>query len=208
MIIAFMGNDGSGKTALARSVESKLRELTLDVRYYRAFDHRVLGCLLRIIPSKRLDESRKKFLTRRNRKSFVFRVWPYVVFLDCVLTYLELSLLRKREVAILDRYFYDFLMSYEYLGCSGNLVRRLFLLLPRPDIGFLLDVPPEVASQRKAAGHDVDINYYEVQRRRYIELAAFLGIKVIDTRSPLAHSTDEALDEIKSRLGLTGVGLS
>lgn len=193
-----MGNDGSGKTTIAKAIETKLKELGLDVEYHPGFNHTTLDFLLKLF-GKNVNKTRKKFLKKEDKKLFVFKIWPFLVFFDCIVAYIKFKFIRRRKIVIFDRYFYDFLMSYEYLGYSNKAIRELFLSLPKPDIGFILDVSPEIAYKRKKETHDIDIDYYKVQKERYLKLAHTLGLKVIDTERPLMAVLNEVYTEIRDR---------
>ena len=64
MIIALMGNDGSGKTTLARALAEKLGRAGLAVEYRQGGDHFLLTWLQKLFPGKRLRGHSKGFCTK------------------------------------------------------------------------------------------------------------------------------------------------
>lgn len=197
-----MGNDGTGKTTIARALEVKFKESGFNVEYYLSFDHILLDFVLKLLPKAKVTKTRRDFSAKDGKKPFIFKIWPFLVFLDCLIVSIKVKLLNRSKIVIFDRYFYDFLISYEYLGYSNKVVRKLFLSLPKPRVGFILDVSPEVAYERKRETHNIDVSYYKIQRERYLELADDLGIKVINTEKPLEESLKQVITEIQTRFAI------
>ncbi|MEM5867355.1 MAG: nucleotidyltransferase family protein [Candidatus Aenigmatarchaeota archaeon] len=194
MIIAFMGIDGSGKTTLARRFRERLRVLGLDVQYKAEFDYFLLGRFFQLFGKERVSKARMLFLTKKgeNQKPSYFKVWPYLVWLDLFLEWLWNKLFKRNSVVIMDRYAYDFLMSWEWLGYANDYIRWLYYHFPRPDVAFILDVSPTTAYLRKKESHIYPLHFYEVQKKRYLNLAKALGIRIINTEK----AVDECLSEV------------
>lgn len=192
MIIAFMGNDGSGKTTLTILFTTKLKKLGFNVERRICTKYLILGFLQeKLIRKNNLDKMREHLLRNSYHKN-ILRIWPLLVFLDCLLTFLYLSLLKRHKIVVFDRYFYDFLLGFEDEGISNKIVEKFFLLLPKPDMGFILDVSPEIAYQRKKNIDPMDLDYYEDRRKRYLSLASKLDVYLINTEK----SIEECINEI------------
>ena len=73
MIIAFIGNDGSGKTSLASSIAERLKEAGLPVEYRSGGDHLLLTWLQKLFPEKTVRDSQHRFLHRDSQISLFFR---------------------------------------------------------------------------------------------------------------------------------------
>jgi len=103
-------------------------------------------------------------------------------------------------VIIFDRYFYDWLISFEKLGYSSKLTRFIFFnCLPKPDLGLVFVADPEVAHQRKKHDHKDSLSEYEKQLTRYQELAQRKKFKIIDTsRTPIGQTAARVLELISA----------
>jgi thymidylate kinase len=199
VIIAFMGNDGSGKTSLAGAVAERLEKAGLSIEYRRGGDHLLLARLQKLFPKETVKNSQHRFIQKDSYKSHFFRFWPYLVYLDCLVLCLSLRFLKKRKIVLMDRYFYHFIIGYEYHGYSNRLLRRLFFSLPRPDLAIVLDAPPELAYERKKTD-DATPDYYQAQRQRYQDLARRIGITIISTDQPFEDSLSSAWQMVQEAL--------
>jgi thymidylate kinase len=199
MIIAFMGNDGSGKTTLAKEFVGRLRVLGMDVHYRAEFNYFLLGFLFRLLGEGKINKSRRLFLTKESKvqKPVYFKIWPYLVWLDLLLELLWNRLFKHKSIIVMDRYAYDFLMSWEWLGYSDRLIRWVYLHFPKPDIAFVCDAHPRICYSRKRKTHNYSLEFYEVQRRRYLDLAGRLKVKIIDTEKSVESSLKEVLEEFR-----------
>jgi thymidylate kinase len=199
MIIAFMGNDGSGKTTLAKEVVKMLKTLGMDVRYQVEFDYFLLSHFLRLLGREKVSRAREVFLAKEGKewKRFYFKVWPYVVWLSLFLEWLWNKLFKRKSVIVMDRYAYDFLMSWEWLGYSDGLIRWMYLHFPKPDIAFICYAHPRICYSRKRKTHGYSLEFYEVQSRRYLDLARKLKVKIISTEKSAESSLEEVLEEFR-----------
>ncbi len=199
MIIAFMGNDGSGKTTVAKEIKKILEKKGKKVDYRPGFDHVFLDKLLNLwgyLTRKDTKEMTKEYLdTGRKQKRFLFKIWPYFIFFECCFVYL-VSIFKRKTIIIFDRYFYDYLISYEDLGYSNFFIRKMFLSLPKPDVGLVFDVSPQTAYQRKKAGDKASLDYYKRQQRRYLKMAKAKDLPVINTEKTLVKTINETLELI------------
>ncbi|HWH08212.1 MAG TPA: hypothetical protein VNX21_03365, partial [Candidatus Thermoplasmatota archaeon] len=199
MIVGLMGNDGSGKTTLGRRVAAELRRAGLRVQQRSEFDYFLLRYPLRLVPRRRKDAVSTRLVHETEetvRRARWLKLWPLVVLSDFAAERAVLAA-RRRSVVLTDRFAYDSLMSWESLGLAGPLVRRLYLALPPPDVGLVLDVPPEVAHERKRDTHWYPPSYYAQQRARYHAMAAERGLPLVRTDRPL----DESVAEVLRRMG-------
>jgi len=203
MIVAFMGNDGSGKTTVAKEIKKVLEKKGHKVDYQPGFDHVFLDKLLSLwgrIARKDTKKMTKEYLdTGKKKKRFLFKIWPYFVFLECCFIYL-VSMFKRKTIVIFDRYFYDYLISYEELGYSSSFIRKLFLFLPKPDVGLVFDVSPLTAYKRKKADHRSNLDYYKRQRRRYLKMAKVKSLPVINTEETLDRTVSDTLEFIAKKI--------
>jgi thymidylate kinase len=198
MMISFIGNDGSGKSTTIKALTEYFASKDRLVQRIPGFEHAFVECLKKAcskISGKTSEKLHSEYVSKdRNR---VYYLWPYLVFLDCCFL-LARQKFRPRTIVIFDRHPYDYVASFEELGVSSPLVRKLFLMIPKPKHIFLMDASPEIARERKKADHTDDITYYQRQRARYLALANEKQIPVLNTDS---RSVQEVVAEVLQRLG-------
>jgi thymidylate kinase len=200
MIIAFMGNDGSGKTTISTYVYEVLFSKGLQVYYKPEFEYFLVRYIMNFLGKQRKNLM-GSFASRTSiqNRSFPFKIWPYVVWVDFLFFWLFLKIFKRNKIIILDRYLYDFLISWEYLGYANELLRLLYLNFPMPDKPFVCKVCPQIAYARKA---NYSINFYRIQTKRYEALARYFGIQIIDTSKPLKETLEEvSKDVLASAIG-------
>lgn len=96
-------------------------------------------------------------------------------------------LIFRGGLVLVDRYYFDFFIDQKRyrLRVPRFLVRAGYALLPKPDLAFLLDAPPEVLQQRK---QEVSADESARQRAAFLELMKHLknGAVIDATQSPEA----------------------
>ena len=194
MIIAFMGNDGSGKTTISTYVYRMFLSNDLPAYYKPEFEYFLLKYIMEKLGNQR-KKLTKSFISRTNfkNKSPVYKIWPYIIWLDFLFFWFFLKIFKRNKIIILDRYLYDFLISWEYLGYSGKIVRLLYLTFPMPDKPFICKVSPQIAYARKG---NYKLDFYRVQTERYLALARYFGIQIIDTSKPIKETLQQITEGI------------
>ena len=83
MIIAFMGNDGSGKTTISTYIYKLSLSRGLRVYYKPEFEYFLIGYLMKFF-SKQREQLGASFVSRTNIKNrnCVFKIWPYLIWVD------------------------------------------------------------------------------------------------------------------------------
>lgn len=184
MIIAFMGNDGSGKTTIIKLLEKKLIKNGQKVIYVPGYGHLFLDQFKRLyqkLTGANLDKLHRLYDDAdKSKTSKLFYLWPYFVLIDCFCLWIRYRL-KFRKIVLFDRYFYDYVISFQHLGVKTWLEEFLFLHLPRPKNCFIINVSAPIAYQRKKDTHKGGLNYYKKQRTRYLRLAKKKNIPVINT---------------------------
>ncbi len=193
MIIALIGNDGSGKTTTSKELATKFREIGFETIYKHEYDYVFLKYLLKLTGGKRVEESRKQMLDE-NQKGVKFLVWPALVWLDTLAQYIYFKLFKRNSIVILDRYPYDHYMSFDYLGYLTKFTRWLYLHFPKADATILLWVEPEVAYTRKKETHSYALSFYEGQTKKYLSLAGILGLSDVNTNRAINSSVCDIFD--------------
>ncbi len=198
-LICFIGVDGSGKTTQAEMLAETLLKQGIRVKYlWNGFEPLLTKPLMAIgrrvfLKGKEMFINYPDYLeAKRNffRNRFLFTVYHYLVLADYFfqsLGKIRLPLALGRAV-ICDRYIYDVV---GFLAADGHYsekqirksLRHYLHLFPKPDLTFLLDLPEEVAYQRK---NDIpSLSYLSEPREIYLSMAKSQEIATLDgTKDP------------------------
>lgn len=65
MIIALMGNDGSGKTTIAKELKKLFEDIGFEVIYKHEYEYTFLKILLRIFGHDKVEKSRKEMIIEK-----------------------------------------------------------------------------------------------------------------------------------------------
>jgi thymidylate kinase len=140
MIVTFSGIDGSGKTTRCQSLVRLLRERGLPAVSSK--------------PAYEANDAVKDFCQWAYGDRFAyFNQLNGEFYLSCLtadwLRYLARTLSQTRaEILVCDRYIYDVLAQAIHMKAHATTLRQFWPLFPRPDIGYFLQVSPEVAYER------------------------------------------------------------
>jgi len=217
VLICFTGIDGSGKSTHAISVANFLSQDGVKCKYvwtrWIAITLKPIVVLIKALLLKRniSDKNYVKYKSAKRRylgKSLA-RIWQNMVLFDHflrVLVKIKIPLLFG-NVLVCDRYLYDTLVDLAVdsgysKGQSKNMSKLyITLLFPKPDVVFLLDVPEEVALQRKS---DIPALTYLIDRRNfYLALAEkYSSIKVLDNSGDFNETQGEIRNEVCRILSL------
>jgi thymidylate kinase len=192
MIIAFMGNDGSGKTTISRQIYEFFTDVGFKTVYKHEYEYAILRSLFRLVGEKKIEKSRKEMLDQKKR-SASYTLWPILVWFDLLLQYLYYRIFKRRTIILLDRYPYDQYLSFKYLGTLTKFTEWLYLHFPKADMNLILTVSPEVAYERKKATHSYSVHFYEKQTEEYLNLARILEIPVINTNDDIRRTVHKVI---------------
>lgn len=200
-LICFSGIDGSGKTTQAEAIVEELEQSGVEsthvwARWRPFLSYPFMGVLF-VTRGWRRKDYRKSDLVKR--------VWGYFLIADHLLFFLRFIYphLRRGRVVCVDRYILDQLVEMRYDGLYrerfDDLLRRW---LPTPDATFLMDVPADVANDRKRdTGEmldrlevDADPLEYLRERRAYFREFATLEDAVMDTTRPMSETHGEVTE--------------
>jgi len=211
-LICFTGIDGSGKTTLAKELVELLNKKGVMCKY-------VYGRLKQFILKPFMITGIKMFLRKKdifedytgysNTKkraieghSFLSKLYQQISLFDYSLQLLfkvKLPLVFGKNI-VCDRYIYDTVITdlSVYVNYSRSEIKKLlkkcFYIAPKPDIVFLIDLPEEIAYQRK---DDTPSMEYLVERREiYLEVGKEEGMVVLDG----TKSLEELQTEIERRV--------
>jgi len=187
-LICFTGVDGSGKTSHAKSLLSHLETKGYTCKYVWGASRPVLSFYF-LIFAKLLGywkETKKNVYTDpleyapKKLAEKLGRFWRLFVFVDFqirVAAKIRPYLVIK-EIVVLDRYFYDLLMDLDVSKTSSEeFVRRISEALPRPQVTFLLDAPPDLTAQRRG----FSLQDLKAKRETFLQMGERFQFYVVDS---------------------------
>jgi thymidylate kinase len=192
MIIAFMGNDGSGKTTISRQIHKFFTDIGFETTYKHEYEYAILRFLFKLVGEKKIGKSRNEMLVQKKR-SVSYTLWPILVWFDLLVQYLYYSIFKRRSVILLDRYPYDQYLSFKYLGTLTKFTEWLYLHFPKANINLVLTVSPHLAYERKKDTHSYSVHFYEKQTEEYQNLARILEIPIINTNDDLRRTVSRVI---------------
>jgi len=173
LLIAFSGMDGSGKTTVARKLETYMKKKGYCVFFKHAHGYAV---------------SKNSFaIGEKNIKRFrwLFFLLSPLMLLDSFFTYyFKYKPQLEHDTVICDRYFYDKVARMLYYNITNKFIAGIYLsFLPRPDYLFYLSVSSHNAKLRK---NEYSIKDYERFKKIYHFIAAKTNAVVINADLPLS----------------------
>ena len=204
--ICFIGIDGSGKTTLAKTLAKMMEENGITSKYvWNRFElsimlrpFLIIGRTLFLHGKDMFDDyaeysdSKKRLFKNR----FLSTVYQYVVLLDYSLQIflkIKVPLIFGKNI-ICDRYIYDTIVDLKvdlhYHDTKiKNILKILFHLLPKPDLLFLIDVPEDIAYQRK--DDTPSIEYLRERRNVYLNIGKGYDAVILDGTKKLEKLQSE-----------------
>lgn len=95
MIIAFTGNDGSGKTTLAWQIHKFFSGLGFKTVYKHEYQYALLGFFFKLVGQKKVEKSRNEMLVGKKRSN-MYALWPILVWFDLLLQYMYYRIFKRR----------------------------------------------------------------------------------------------------------------
>ena len=215
-LICFTGIDGSGKTTLSKALVEALNKNGVKCMY-------VYGRLEPFILKPLIMIGRKLFLrgkdmfkeyveysnTKREvmkRNSFLSWIYKNILLFDYSLQLLfkvRLPLMLGKNI-VCDRYVYDTVITdlsvdmYYSTSEIRDLIKRFFYIIPTPDLVFLIDLPEEIAFQRK--NDTPSIEYLREIRNIYFDVGKEEGMVILDGSKNLNEIQHRAVEVVQELL--------
>ena len=195
-LICFTGMDGTGKTTLSKELVKSLKERGIKCKY-------VYARLIPIISKLFMLIGRLVFLRGRNgfenyddytntkrlaieHNSILSRIYQRILLFDYLLqVYFKVKIpLSFGKNIVCDRYVYDTVITDLSVDMNYSkdktihLLKNILRFLPKPDITFLIDVPEEIAYQRKDDTPSID--YLRERRDAYLNVGNKHKMVILD----------------------------
>ena len=221
-IVALSGLDGSGKSTQVQQLDAALRALGIEsrivwkpmghsptMRFVRRSAKRLLGAkpaaaptTIEAAPARRWDPN-PKTKALRERSSVATQLWAAFVGLSAAGYYRREQLRHRGEVLVFDRHLLDTRGQLRFFYGARSRLRLALglveLVCPRADRAYLLDVPAEVAHERKPLQYD--IAELSRQAELYRQEAARLGAFCLDATLPSDVLAETIIADLWTRLG-------
>jgi len=214
ILICFTGLDGSGKSTLAKALVKELKGRGVESRYvYGRFAPLLIKPLLvlgRLLLLRGLQQNEDYNQYSAGRNEVLKKRWLGVVYQFLMLFDFWWQMLVKAAIplklgknVVCDRYTYDTVINLAVdLSYSENrmdrMLNRFSKFLPRPELVFVMDVPEEIAFQRKRDIPSMD--YLKERRELYLHLQSKSGTIILDSTDDLENLKsiirDKALEKI------------
>jgi dTMP kinase len=188
VLIAIEGIDGSGTTTIARFLKSELEKYGYKTILLKEPTDSEWGRRLRESCSSRLKPEEELELFLKDRE---FDVRENII-----------PSLEEGKVVIMDRYY---LSTIAYQGALGfdpvQLKEMNERIAPKPDLAFILDLPPEIAVSRVVERGDKPNDYERIEylkrvRETFIWMQTHMeNIFLVDATKSLADVKREVLSK-------------
>lgn len=211
-LICFTGIDGSGKTTLSKELVELLNKKGVKCKYVYAREKPLILKPFTLIGDwlflRRKDLSgnyfeysntKKKAITRH---SFLSKIYQQILLFDYsiqIFFKVKLPLMFDKNI-ICDRYVYDTIITDLSVDMNYskdrviNLLDNLLRFFPEPDITFLIDVPEEIAYQRK--DDTLAVEYLEERRKVYLDVGKEYGMIILEGSKSLEELKNSIQKEV------------
>jgi thymidylate kinase len=210
-VINLCGVDGSGKTTQIELIENDLRKTKLKCKYlylrWAAFISYPVLAFCRIMGYTRWKTSVHgvRYVEHHFYKNkAIAKLWSWLFTIDEMLRstfYIKISTGRGC-IVLCDRNTIDALVDLMVETCDYNIWKKptgklLLSVVPKNSVTLLLDINELKAYERK---NDIpNIDYICVRRKKYLELAHRLGIRVLDANKTKEELHAELVEILRHR---------
>lgn len=192
--VAICGLDGSGKSTITAMLARYMDELGIESKVVHFYHQNLLYKLLRLIGFYQSNEPKDVLYRKSRERAERERVGKttfikaFLRFFDSYIQYLFFIVIHKDKVIFFDRFFYDYLVSFEYLNIKGRSIFKKFL--PAVNNRILLDSMPEISYKRKPESVK---EFFNESHDIYLKMAQEQDMKIvhIDNKKP-----EQVLNEV------------
>ncbi|MCK9615617.1 MAG: glycosyltransferase [Candidatus Omnitrophica bacterium] len=204
MIISFSGIDGSGKSTLAKRTKEFFDSKGTPVKFievYKSSIYLTAGRILGSFSARIKKNIEKAHEEKRGVKKITLHLLRKIcLLLDIIIFDVRSVCFRRINKAIVcDRYFFDILVHYIFLGVIKESEVEFFLkIIPKSTFPIVLTTNEKIAQERE--GEHNDVCYYQKKNELYKKLGRDLGLIMIDSSSEV-NRTWAQIESIITKVG-------
>lgn len=208
ILLCFMGIDGSGKTTLSKHLYKELKTKQYDVSYtwWLESENSFIRSLIRKMGKGKYSDNKTPINQSNKPTSKLLRI---VYLLIVIIDYLRFGILKagylafftKGKILIYDRYYFDVLCAlareFNISDTWRDILLRLFgMFLPKPDLLIFIEIPLEIAFDRKRKDYEtienarVIWNHYSEVRNLFMKYISCKAV-TIDNSQDIKKSSFE-----------------
>lgn len=194
--IYFSGLDGSGKSTITKKLAKKLEKDGLKVAKLHFYYNYSFLKILRLLKSKK--DTPQEIVMRdmpKRDNSLKNKLWSYFIVLDACFQLLLFEIFHFNQVKIYDRFFQDYLVSFQYLNLKPNFLLKLISKIKLKN-HFLILAEPKTAFQRTPE-HSPE--FFQECYKYYLDLEKKYNLKHINTTN---LSPEQSLDLVLQGLNI------
>jgi thymidylate kinase len=209
-LVSFSGIDGAGKGTQIEALTARLKEAGLRVRLIPFWDEVARLKRVREVTGHKVFKGDKGVgrpdapINRRDKNvqslpMSVIRLGLYFIDAMSLRAVVKKALRSGADVVICDRYAYDELANLSLNNSTARAYARFIIkIVPKPDIGYLLDADPVQARARKP---EYPLDFLHTNRAAYLTLSEMAGMTVIPPTS-IQKAQREVLKHAVEKLSL------
>jgi thymidylate kinase len=213
-LISFSGIDGAGKSTQIEGLRTRLTEIGLRVLLVTFWSDVARLTRIREVAGHTFFKGDRGVGTPTNpvnRRDKNVRSWYmtavrfglYCVDAISLRMVAAKTLTGDADVVIFDRYLYDELANLSLRnGVARLYVRLLLMLVPQPDISFLLDADPVQACARKP---EYPLEFLHSSRASYLALSGLVGGMTIIPPQRVQDIERQVLQQVLTQLSPDGL---
>ncbi len=213
--VSFSGIDGAGKSTQIQRFCAKMEQAGLrcsavsfwdDIARFKALRE---GASHNIFKGDRGVGSPNAPIARRDknvRSWWMTAVRVFIYTADAISTRRAMKKFSrsKAEIVIFDRFIYDALANLNLKNPVMRWYAQIIVrLVPRPDIGFLIDAVPAEARARKP---EYPLEFLEFSRENYLRLSELTGCIRVIAALPAAEVEQEISNWAEAAISITAGG--